>query len=297
MNWIILALIAVILWSVGSIITKFCRVRYFENSTGYILFTLPTALLSLVLLFFEPFILLDFKTSLVAILTGILGTITYYFFLEAVHKEEVSKVIVLLQTAPLFVLIESTFFLNEILALKEYIAFLMILIGAVLISLKKVEKRFVVTLGVILAILCAFFYSIQSVLLKYLSEINLSTMMIYREIGFVVSTLFIFLVSSNARASLKKVIKDVNPKKTFLVYLAESIGMAGFFIMYLALQQGPVSMVTVLDGLETVFIIIWTVLLSIFFPKILKEEINKKTIVIKAMSIILMIAGLYLISI
>ena len=73
--------------------------------------------------------------------------------------------------------------------------------------------------------------------------------------------------------------------------------MAGMFLVYLALQRGPVSLVGVLESFEIVFVLILTIIISAFFPKILKEDIDKKTIIIKMISIIAMLAGLYLVSV
>ncbi|MBU1004602.1 MAG: DMT family transporter, partial [Nanoarchaeota archaeon] len=213
------------------------------------------------------------------------------------HKEEVSRVIILnIGISPIFVLILSILFLNEILTLKQYIAFALILAGSILISFKRFEENLRLTPGALLALLAGFFFAVQAILLKYLSSINLATIMVYREAGYILSILLVFALSPKARKFTKKVIKDMSLKKTAIVYGAECIGIGGMFLYYLAVQRGPVSLVSVVEGSETIFIFILTIIMSIFLPKILKEEINKKTITIKIISIILTIVGLYLIS-
>jgi len=59
---------------------------------------------------------------------------------------------------------------------------------------------------------------------------------------------------------------------------------------------GPISLVSVLgSGFQGHFILLFAVILSKYFPKILKEEIDKKAIAVKVIAIFLMLGGLLLI--
>ena len=296
MNWIILVLIATSLWAIMGIIHKFIRVEYIEETWGYLIFIAPTVLFSLVLLLFQPFTLLKGMHAFLAIFSGALTMMGGYFYIEALHKEEVSRVFILYRISPLIVLVLSTIFLNEILTMKQYLAFALIFIGSILISFKKVEDKIKLSIGAILVLISSLFWSTQTVILKYVSEVNLATLMIHREGGYLISVILIFLFSSKARNSTKKIIKDLNIKKTIIVYSAEIIGMTGMFLVYLAIQQGPVSLVQVAEGFEAVFVLVLAIIVSKFFPKIIKEEFDIKGIAIKIISIVLMLGGLYLIT-
>jgi drug/metabolite transporter (DMT)-like permease len=295
MNWIILVLIATSLWAIMGIIHKFVRVEYIEDSIGYLIFIVPTVLFTLVLLLFQPFTLLKGTQAFLAILSGVFTMIGCYFYIEALHKEEVSRVFILSRISPIIVLILSTIFLNEILTMRQYLAFALIFIGTILISFKKVEDKIKLSIGALLVLMSSLFWSTQTVILKYISEINLATTMIHREAGYLIAIIVIFLFSSKARSSTKKIIKDLNIKKTIIVYSAEIMGMTGMFLVYLAIQQGPVSLVQVAEGFEAVFVLILAVIISKFFPKILKEKFDIKTISIKIISIVLMLGGLFMI--
>ena len=295
MNWIILVLIATMLWAIMGIIHKFIRVEYIEDSVGYLIFIVPTVLFSLVLLLFQPFALLKGTQAYLAILSGVLTMIGCYFYIEALHKEEVSRVFILYRISPLIVLIMSTIFLNEILTTKQYLAFALIFIGSILVSFKKTKDKIKLSIGAVLVLASSFFWSAQTVILKYISEINLATTMIYRELGYLIAIIVIFLFSSKTRSSTKKIIKDLNIKKTIIVYSAEIMGMTGMFLVYLAIQQGPVSLVQVAEGFEAVFVLILAVIISKFFPKILQEKFDIRTIAIKIISIVLMLGGLFMI--
>lgn len=296
MNWIILVLIAALLWAIMSIIHKFVRAAYFDNTLGYLIFITPTIFYSCILLFLSPFILLGLKETAILILAGIIIFCGGYSYMEAIHKEEVSRVIILFGISPLIVLTLSTIFLNEILTINQYIAFALIFIGSILISFKKVDEKIKFSAGAIYVLASSFFFSVHNVILKYLSTINITTIMIYREAGYLLTIIFIIIFFPKARQYTKKTIKDMNIKKTILVYTSEIMGITGMFFAYLAIQKGPVSLVSVLEGFESIFVLVIVIMISRFIPKILKEEINTKTIAIKIISLILMLGGLYLVA-
>ncbi|MBW2989924.1 DMT family transporter [Candidatus Woesearchaeota archaeon] len=295
MIWVIFVLAASFIWSITAIINRFCRVRYIESSIGYLIFIFPTCLFALITLLFEPFMFLPARETIFALSTGVLTTLGYYFYLEAIHKEELSRVYILFGVGPLFVLVLSSLFLKEALAIGQYIAFALIFTGSTLISFKRIEERIKLTFGALLVFLSSFAFAAQDIVFKHISSINLATMMIYREAGYILSIFLIILLFPSARRCTKKIIHDLNLKQTSLVYSAEIIGMIAFFFIYLAIQRGPVSLVKVTQGFETIFVFILVIFLSSFFPKILKEELSIKVISIKIAAIALMLAGLYLI--
>ena len=59
-----------------------------------------------------------------------------------------------------------------------------------------------------------------------------------------------------------------------------------------ALKLAPVSSVTVVGSVQSVFVLAMAAVLSFKFPKILKEELNKKVILQKSIAMILMVIGL-----
>lgn len=62
-----------------------------------------------------------------------------------------------------------------------------------------------------------------------------------------------------------------------------------------AITTGPISLVSVFRGFQSVFVLIYAAFLSIWLPRILKEEVSKSVLGIKFAAIFLMMIGLYLI--
>ncbi len=282
------------LWAFGSIIVKFMRVKHIKSPLGYLLFIAPTAFLSLLLLFMEPFRNPGLTNTFLLLLSGVLAGLGYYFFIYVLYKEEVSRIITLYGITPLFVLVLETMFLNEMLSPKHYLAFILIISGTFLISSDHKNGR-LLRKGVLLIILSSFIWAVHNLLLKLASSTNFSTMMILRETGFLILVLVVLAFSKTALKKTKETIKEFGIKKGSFMYTVEGIGMAGVVFAYLAIQRAPVSLVTLVGGFQNIFTLILAVILSIFFPRIIKEAIDRKTLSIKIISALLMLLGLYFI--
>jgi len=297
MEWIIFALLAPFIWSVGSILLKFMRTNYIKSPIGYLIYVTPTTLFSLFLLLFEPFQNPGILNIILLLLIGMIAYIAYALYIYALHKEEVSRATILFGTIPLFVLFFATTFLGEILSIIDYIAFFVIILGTFLISVKDFNEMFRIRNGLYIVLLSCIIFAVHDVMLKSLSEINFSTAMIIRQAGMLILSLLLIIFSKVAWNKTKEIARSFNKKRTILAYSTEIIGMIGMVFFFLALKKAPVSLVVLLGGFQPLFVLALALLLSVFLPKIIKEEINKKTIAIKIVSASLMLFGLYLITI
>jgi len=168
-------------------------------------------------------------------------------------------VIPLFQFTPPFVLILSFLFLGEILTKTYYFAFVLILVGGFLISLQKAEGIFKLRNAFWWMVLSSLIYAIQAVILKSLyATYPFWDLTVYLGFGEFLPTPILLLLITNFR-------------------------------------NRPVSLISVFRGFQSVFVLIYAILFSIWLPKILKEELNKRILGIKAIAIFLMVISLYLI--
>ncbi len=293
--WFFFAIISTFLWAIAAIILKFVRVKYIKSATSYILITSPMALIGLFLLFFGRLKIPSTTNIIYIFITAVIGLGAYWIYIASLREEEISRIIILYNAVPLVTLILATIFLKETLTLKDYLAFPLIIIGSTLISIKKIKKRYILSKGIILVLISVFLYGIQALILKLVSDVDYTSLIILRWFAMLLIAVLIFMASPLIRDKVKHTIKQLNKKKLFLIYTAEALGMIGFIFFYLAIQRGSVSLVSLIDGTTSLFVIILATLISIFMPHILKEEITKKTMSLKIISALLMIAGLYLI--
>lgn len=295
LDWFVFAITATILWSITAIIVKFVRVNYIKSPIGYMIIITPASLIGFALLLFGKFQIPSTKMLIYIIISAILGFIAYWLYLIAIHEEEISKVTTLFGLQPLMVLILATLFLKEALTIKDYFAFPLIIIGGMLISIKKTGEKFNISKGFMFVFVSISIYSVQSLLFKLVSEVNFVSVGLIRYASWIIITIILLISSKTIRRKTKEDLKQINKKRLALMYGADSIAIIGVILSYIAIQRGAVSLVTLVEGTQGLFVIILTVLVSIFIPKILKEEITKKTISLKIISALLMITGLYLI--
>ena len=68
---------------------------------------------------------------------------------------------------------------------------------------------------------------------------------------------------------------------------------SAFIILGLAMVDGPISLISALgSSTAPVFIFAITLWVSLYFPKLIKENIDKKAILIKILAIALIITGI-----
>jgi uncharacterized membrane protein len=170
MSWFLFAILSTLMWSIGAILLKFVRVKYIKSQIGYLVIITPVALLSLLFLLFGELQIPSLKMICYIFITAVTALVGYWLYLTALHKEEVSRVITLFGMGPLIMLILAIIFLKEVLTIKDYLAFPLIIIGSMLISVKRVEKRFRFSSGFILVFVCMFFFSIHNLFLKLAQE-------------------------------------------------------------------------------------------------------------------------------
>jgi hypothetical protein len=91
-------------------------------------------------------------------------------------------------------------------------------------------------------------------------------------------------------------VKKHGKKVVALMSLAETLNLVAVLFLTIAASIGFVSLVSALSSIQPLFVLLFIVILSIFTPKILKEEIGKKTLLLKFIAIVLMITGAILVT-
>lgn len=293
MNWFYLALSSTILFCFGNIFAKFILSKYLKNSLFYLFFYL-FFLIPFYVVAFIFFVPLSFSNfSLLAILASFFLYLSVYFNYKVYITEEVSRIISLGYTEVIFVLLLSTIFLGEIFTLEKYIGIFLVTIGAISISFKRGLK---LRKGVLFILLSSVFFSIYVVLSKYsLNFINFLEFYFWSNlIGLSIIQIPIFF---KYKEGFLKTIKGLN-KKIFILFLLQGLlNMSVFIFLYLpALSLGKASLVSAVDASRPLFILLITVVLSIFFPYVIKEEIKKSVIFLKLAASFLIILGVFLIA-
>ena len=80
------------------------------------------------------------------------------------------------------------------------------------------------------------------------------------------------------------------------MFLNESLNVVGILLLTIAIAVGYVTLVSALSSVHPFFVLGLAVILSIFYPKALGEEIKKSAVLLKLLAITLMFIGFVLIT-
>lgn len=298
MDWIFFSLISRAFWAGDNIVDKLLIGKYIKNP--YVL----TLLGGIAPLIISIFIILFYKLqwiglipTIVILLAGIIQIVAVFAFYRALAKEEVSRVIPLFQLTPVFVLILSAVFLKESLSINQYLGFILILLGGFFISLKRIEGVFKLREAFWWMILSSLIYGVQAIINKSLYvKYPYLDLTFYQGIGIFIPTFALLTFSSKSRNSFIKEFSNLNRTGWIIVVLA-AIFIAGAYLSGLwAFRTGSASLISVLRGFQSIFIFIFSLVLSIWLSKILKEEITGGVLLTKIIAISLMLVGLFFIA-
>lgn len=253
-------------------------------------------LTGIAILFFTGIYQADLKSLIIILASGFLTNIYVLPYLKALGKDETSRVIPLFQFTPIFVLILSFMFLGEMLQIKQYIGSLLIIVGSFLISLQKLDfKIFNLRPSFWYMIFSSFLFGVSLVLYKFgVKEIPFWDTLPLEGFGMMLGAIAIYLYKNNRKDFIKQT-KRFGKNVYVLMFINETVYILARYTTYFALSLITASIVNVLAGFQAVFVLMYGIILSIWFPQILKEIISKKIIFQKIISIVIIIAGLHLI--
>ena len=139
-------------------------------------------------------------------------------------------------------------------------------------------------------------WAVQAVILKSL-YVNWPfwDLTIYLGFGEFLPSLIIILVVANVRSNVSNSLLSLKSAGWLLLIVGMFFTAGASLTGLWAITTGPISLVSVFRGFQSVFVLIYALFLSIWLPKILKEEVSKGVLGVKFVAIILMMIGLYLI--
>lgn len=290
MLWVYLTLLATAIWAITNIIDKYIVSKYLREPIVYPIITGFVGLLAAIAVFLFREVTFPTINILFASLSiGILFVLAIIFYYKALKIEEVSRVQPLFYTSPIFVLILATIFLGEIFTVTKYIGIFLLILGAILISIRK-TSRIIISKAFILMMLCSFIFGIHDTLRKYaLTYMDFWSVFAFSQIGIFITSLFIlyFYFPEFQKILRKKIL-------AFMI-TGESLSVASLFMMTIAVSIGFVSLISALESTQPFFVLLYATIISIFAPKILKEEIKGSIILLKIIAILCMFIGAYLI--
>ena len=278
---------------------------------NFLLFLIPGS-------FFKP-TLQEFGLDLIA---GMLFLVTLVFWYKALHQSEATRVVPIVGAlTPIFSFLLSYIFLGESLGERELLAFVVLIQGGVLISIKHTRiyiaeeaiERFRNIFGNLLggvhaqyrptrrlvfnSIISAFFFASYYVLIKYVYMTQpFVGGFVWSRLGSFIGVILIFMVPT-WRKQIKEHRGETAGTKNMAFFLSVRILAALAFIMLnwaISFEASNVALINSLQGAQYLFLILLVLFLSSRFPRIMQEELGGGVLVQKVIGATLVTTGLYM---
>jgi drug/metabolite transporter (DMT)-like permease len=296
MNWFFIALVAPIFHAIANHVDKHIISSYFKGvSVGsLIIFSSIFALLILPIIYFINPSIFSISSFVIwaLILNGALGLGYIIFYLYALFDEEASVVAPFFQLIPVFGFILGYLFLGEILTTRQGLAAAAIVIGAFILSLDinnnlKLKKKLIY-----LMLSSSLLFALNNVIFKYFAiDTGFSISLFWTMVGQVALGIFLYIFVKSYRLSFVKVIKENSKKVLGLNVLNGFIILLGDLGSFYALLFAPVALVFAVSGFQPLFVFIFGIMLTLFFPKLGKESLERNILIQKIIGILIIILG------
>jgi uncharacterized membrane protein len=296
LTWLIVIIVAYILFGLSSLGDKLILTGP-PKPNSYTFYVGAASILMVVFIPFINFGLPPGKLVFWIVVEAIVYLLGLYTMFSALKKFEVSRVITTIgATQPLFIFALTWLFWGpQSMSGKVILAFILLVFGDCLISFEsgsKINSNYLKT-----TILASLFFSLDYIFSKiiFLEQPFLQ--------GFIWMRIFAFffvlllLLSKNNRNDIFRKNNFLNKKTARILVFSQTSGAAANALQGFAISLAPIALLPIvnsLKGIQYVFLFLMTLFVSVFFPRVLREKITQKIVIRKAISMVLIVAGLAL---
>lgn len=297
-NWASLALLSTALFGMVSIIDSHLITRRMPGIRAYLL-VIASFHLVYSFVFFSLFPLpagTGILPVIVAVASGILRTSSIIITFYILKKEEVSQVIPVVHTYPVFVVIMAVPLLGETLSSLDYLAIVMVVVGAIAVSFRQSSSGSIVWRGKSMLLLfgSSLLLAMADITSKYAMG-YISPWSMYWVSGFCICGIFIL---ASLRPNTIRQLSSMKRKGSTMAWLVlnEILAPITILLMFLALEAGPVSLVsTVLGGVRPVFVFIFAFILSRILPRFIEWHADGGMLALRLIAIAMIAGGVAII--
>ena len=316
MQWFILAFIASILWAVVVIVDKFILTHYIKDAVSYQVFLALTMLPFLI--FLLPFTSHNTNSStptilpVIIILLGVAMGLVYVLYNKALLIEEVSRVTPLFYLSPLFVLLFSFMFIGEGLSLRRYVGIGLMVFSAISVSVSlrgrnrdgdrhsyRQSHSHSLHISLSPALLMILVLDIMNAGKDVVSKLMLSHLdylsyLFWFLLGNIAGRPLLLLIPHNREKTLM-IIKTLPLKVYLLSFISSSLAWAGYVLYFKAVSMTYISLVCAIPTTQPFLVFIFATLLGLFYPGLIEEKTDRRSLTIKGIAAVSVLIGAYLI--
>jgi len=298
MNWVLLAFLGPVLWAISTHIDKYLVERFFKDSGvgALLIFTALIGLVGLpIIAAFVDVTTLGTTGIVVTAVSGLMYLTAIYFYLRALQQEEASVIAPLFQTSTLFTYVIAFFVLHEKPTPLRLVGGLLMMASAIVASYEP-GRRIRFKLGIVLPLLgCTATLAASSVMFKFFAIKDAFWPVTFWSFAGQAVFGVVLLSIPHVRRQFFGMFAR-NPGAVIAINAAnEVINLGGGLAARYASLLGPVSLVQAIGGTTSFFVFAFGVMLSLFFPKLGREDLSKGALIRKGVAVVLIVAGVILI--
>jgi drug/metabolite transporter (DMT)-like permease len=295
-NWVFIAVAGYFLSAVSKILDKVLLARVVPQP---IVYTFYGGLLSglVIVLFPFGFAFIPIKIFFIALCAGAFFVVSLFFLYRALKENDASRVVPLIVgIGPFITLALSVVVFGESFGGYLLYSFLFLVVGGVLLSIRpagygRLQKQLLIDSCVASAAMSANIILTKAVFLQT-SFIN---GVIWTRIGIFLTALML-LALPRLRMYLKKH-HTIHQSGASLFLGNKIIGASGLFLVGYAIAKGSPAFVHAFGSFEYFFVFILGFFVTMYAPRLLKEDISPRALLFKIFGATLLVIALLLLSV
>lgn len=300
MLWILFNFLAYFLWTLTNLGDKYVVANRITNPYVYTVIGFFASTIGLVVLPFVDFYIPSFTVLFWLFISSLGFFVGAFLYLKSMASDDVSRVAILFNFLGVFSLIFAWIFIGEKLNFNQFVAFILMLLGSIFASLHFHVEKFRISKVLIFMLLACACYAFYDVVNRYLVINQLasySIIYIYLNIYIVIFCLLLFL-SGKFRKAWKSNLRGVfNWRLVVIVILVGACARFGSLFHTKAISLGPVALINAMEGVQSIMVFCLAILISYFAPQYIKEETDKKNLLLKLLALVFMVAGIIVLNV
>lgn len=292
MNWIFLSLLAPLFWASSNFIDKYILGKHSKGIFDFLFFSTITSWFLFAALFIFIGVPHITAYSLIPIVTGIMLVYSYGFYGKALERGDTSTLVILFKFTPVVTAILAFIFLGQTLSSRELLGFVIVLMGTVVVSLEGRKKLLIH--GFLMIVIAIVMWSVVSLFADYgLTKIPFWDYIMLDAFGAMIAGLALFIIPS-IRAQVIDGLKIGTIRKHVWFFGNNILDIFAQTIIKGALAIAPsAGLVAVVTQVQSFYAIVIGMLLTLFVPNSIQEDISVSILIKKCIGALVMFFGVY----
>jgi drug/metabolite transporter (DMT)-like permease len=304
MEWFLLAILAPIVWAMGNHIDAFL-VKYFiknndvseTSGVGSLIIVsclVGILILPIVLVFNPEVFSVERGARIILIMVGFLEGVSVLAYLYAVMDDDIASVTAWFNSIPIFNLVLGFLILGESITRTQFVGFLIIILGLIILSVKKTELGLFLKRRVVLLMLSASFaYGLMTILFKLGARVDsFWVSSFWQYVGLSLLGILFFVFIKPYRRSFIEIFSNKGLKFYSINVINEFLFITGTMISNYASLLAPVALVSLVGSFQPLIVILFSFLIALFRHRKKEQILTVKERVVQVVGILLTIAGL-----